>query len=427
MNILIIGSGGREHALAWKIKQSPLCDTLYCAPGNPGIASLAECLPIAVNEYDKLLEFALQNDIGLTVVGPEDPLADGIVDTFTQAGLKTFGPSGEAAQLEASKSFAKQMMERHNIPTAAYAEFDNAEAAEAYVHEQGAPIVIKADGLAAGKGVTVAQTVDEAVAAIREAMVDLAFGEAAGASVVIEECMFGEEASIFAFSDGEHLIPLASSQDHKPAYDNDKGPNTGGMGAYSPAPVVTPEYFEEVREKVLEACIQGMKKDGKPYKGVLYAGLMFTETGPRVVEFNCRFGDPETQVVLPRMKSDIVPLMLACCDGTLAEQSIEWEDRACVTVVMASGGYPKAYEKGKVITGIQDAESDETRIVFHAGTKLDNGNIVTNGGRVLTVTSYGQDIATAIDSAYKAVDCIDFEGAFYRSDIGKKALDRLSS
>jgi len=427
LNILVIGSGGREHALTWKIKQSPLCDTLYCAPGNPGMANLAECVPIAVNEYDKLLEFAQQNDIGLTVVGPEDPLAEGIVDIFTEAGLKAFGPSGGAAQLEASKAFAKKMMERHNIPTAEYGEFDTAEAAEAYVHEKGAPIVVKADGLAAGKGVTVAQTVDEAVAAIREVMLDHAFGEAAGARVVIEECMFGEEASIFALSDGKHLIPLASSQDHKPAYNGDKGPNTGGMGAYSPAPVVTPELFDEVREKVLDACIHGMRKDGNPYKGVLYAGLMMTETGPRVVEFNCRFGDPETQVVLPRMKSDILPLMIACCEGTLAEQELEWEDRACVTVVMASGGYPKAYEEGKVITGIDAAESDESRIVFHSGTKEENGDLVTNGGRVLTVTSYGQDIATAIDSAYKVVDCIDFEGAHFRTDIGKKALDRLSS
>ncbi|HIA48165.1 MAG TPA: phosphoribosylamine--glycine ligase [Candidatus Hydrogenedentes bacterium] len=426
MKILIIGSGGREHALTWKIAQSSLVEKIYCAPGNPGMTALAECVAINANEYDALLDFAKDNKIDLVVVGPEDPLADGIVDRFKEAGIKAFGPSAKAAQLEASKSFAKKMMQRHNIPTAAYAEFDNAADAEAYVREQGVPIVIKADGLAAGKGVTVAQTVNEAITAIREALVDHVFGDA-GARVIVEECMFGEEASIFALCDGEHLVALASSQDHKPAFDGDTGPNTGGMGAYSPAPVVTPELFDEIRETVLEACLQGMKADGAPYAGVLYAGLMVTETGPRVVEFNCRFGDPETQVVLPRMKSDIVPLMLACCDGTLADQELEWEDRECVTVVMASGGYPKSYEKGKTITGIAEAESDDTCMVFHAGTREEDGTIKTNGGRVLNVTAYGQDIATAIKSAYKGVEAIQFEDAFYRTDIGKKALDRLSS
>lgn len=426
MKVLIIGSGGREHALTWKIAQSPLVDKIFCAPGNPGMAAIAECVAIKANEYDALLDFAKDNDIGLVVVGPEDPLADGIVDRFQDIGIKAFGPNAKAAQLEASKSFAKQMMLRHNIPTAAYAEFDNAPDAEAYVRDQGAPIVIKADGLAAGKGVTVAQTVDEAVAAIQEAMVDRVFGDA-GTCVIVEECMVGEEASIFALCDGNHLVALASSQDHKPAFDGDTGPNTGGMGAYSPAPVVTPELFEEIRETVLEACLKGMKSDGIPYTGVLYAGLMMTETGPRVVEFNCRFGDPETQVVLPRMKSDIVPLMLACCDGTLADQELEWEDRECVTVVMASGGYPKSYEKGKTITGIADAESDDTCMVFHAGTIEEDGALKTNGGRVLTVTAYGKDIAAAIDSAYKGVHAIHFEGAFHRTDIGRKALDRLSS
>lgn len=424
MNVLVIGSGGREHALTWKIAQSPLVNQVYCAPGNPGMASIAECVDIGVNDFDALLSFAEEKEIGLTVVGPEDPLAGGIVDVFEAKGLRAFGPGKAAAQLEGSKAFAKQVMDRHGIPTASYAEFESADEAEVYVREQGAPIVVKADGLAAGKGVTVAQTVDEAIAAIQDAMVGNMFGDA-GARVVIEECMFGEEASIFALSDGEHIIPLASSQDHKPAYDGDRGPNTGGMGAYSPAPVITDKLFAGIRESVLEACIQGMKSDGIPYKGVLYAGLMITETGPRVVEFNCRFGDPETQVVLPRMKSDIVPLMLACCDGTLDEQELEWEDRECVTVVMASGGYPKSYEKGKVITGIDDAESTEQCFVFHAGTKEADGQLVTSGGRVLNVTAYGQTIKEAIDTAYSGVSKIQFDDAFYRSDIGKKALDRF--
>jgi phosphoribosylamine--glycine ligase len=425
VKVLVLGSGGREHALTWKIAQSPLVDSIFCAPGNPGMAKIAQCLPFSVNDFDALTNFAEENSIDLVVVGPEDPLADGIVDRFKSVGIRAFGPSANAAQLEASKAFAKEFMKRHNIPTAAYGEFDNAADAEAYVREQGAPIVIKADGLAAGKGVTVAQTVDEAVAAIKEIMIDQVFGDA-GARVIVEECMFGEEASIFALCDGDHLIALASSQDHKPAYDGDTGPNTGGMGAYSPAPVVTDALFDQIREEVLEACVQGMKADGNPYTGVLYAGLMMTETGPRVVEFNCRFGDPETQVVLPRMKSDIVPLMIACCDGTLADQELEWEDRECVTVVMASGGYPKAYEKGKVITGIEDAESDDTCMVFHAGTTEKDGALITNGGRVLNVTAYGQNIGSAIESAYKGVNAIHFDGAFTRSDIGKKALDRLS-
>lgn len=425
MNVLVIGSGGREHALTWKIAQSPLVDEIYCAPGNPGMAKIATIASLDVSDFDVVITFAKEKEIGLIVVGPEDPLANGIVDALETAGLKAFGPSKAAAQLEGSKAFAKAVMVRHGIPTATYAEFDNADAAEAYVREQGAPIVIKADGLAAGKGVTVAQTVDEAISAIREAMVDSVFGDA-GARVVIEECMFGEEASIFALSDGEHLIPLASSQDHKPAYDGDTGPNTGGMGAYSPAPVVTDKLFAQIRETVLEPCIHGMRNDGIPYKGVLYAGLMMTETGPRVVEFNCRFGDPETQVVLPRMKSDIVPLMLACCDGTLSEQALEWEDRECVTVVMASGGYPKAYDKGKVITGIEEAESAEECFVFHAGTKESDGQLVTSGGRVLNVTAYGQTIGEAIDAAYRGVSKIHFDGAFNRTDIGKKALDRLN-
>lgn len=426
MNVLVVGGGGREHALTWKISQSPLVEKVYCAPGNPGTAALGENVPIGVMDFGGLLEFAQKNDIGLTAIGPEDPLAGGIVDRFEAAGLKAFGPRADAAQLEGSKVFAKELMARNNIPTAAYAEFTDADAATAYVREQGAPIVVKADGLAAGKGVTVARDVDSAVAAIRAAMVDAAFG-AAGERLIVEEFLEGEEASIFAFSDGKTILPLATSQDHKPAYDGDEGPNTGGMGAYSPAPVVTPELFEEIEATVLRPCVEGMAQDGRPYTGLLYAGLMIGASGPKVVEFNCRFGDPETQVVLPRMQSDIMPYLLACVDGTLDGMTIDWDDGACVSVVMASGGYPGSYEKGKAISGIDSAESLDGVQVFHAGTKLDGGALVTNGGRVLNVTALGENIEAGIEKAYAAVERIAFDDAHYRSDIGRKALQRLQS
>lgn len=424
MKVLLIGSGGREHALAWKIAQSPLLEKLYCAPGNPGIAAAASCADIGVNDFEKLLGFAKDKGIDLTVVGPENPLSRGLVDCFAEAGLKVFGPSAAAAQLEASKGFAKRLMEGYGIPAASYGEFTDAAAAEAYIRKQGAPIVVKADGLAAGKGVTVAQTAEEAIAAVRAAMVDRAFGDA-GAKVVIEECLVGEEASILAFTDGTTVVPMVSSQDHKPVYDGDTGPNTGGMGAYSPAPVVTPELQRDIEKRILRACVEGMAKDGIPYKGVLYAGLMITKDGPEVVEFNCRFGDPETQVVLPRMESDLLPVLEACCDGTLAQQDVKWKTGACVSVVMASGGYPKAYEKGKAITGIAEAEVEEGVIVFHAGTKQTDGALVTHGGRVLNVTATGPDIASTLEKAYAGVKRIAFEGAHYRTDIGKKALARL--
>ncbi len=426
MKILVIGSGGREHALVWKIAQSPLVEHIYAAPGNPGMARYAECLDITANDIARLVAFAREKGVDLTVVGPEDPLAYGIVDRFTEAGLAAFGPSGVAAQLEGSKVFAKRFMERHNIPTAAYAEFDDAEAAIAYVRKQGAPIVIKADGLAAGKGVTVAHDVDTAVNAIREAMIECAFG-AAGAKVVVEECLIGEEASILAFCDGKTVVPMIASQDHKPLLDGDAGPNTGGMGAYSPAPLVTPDMMAEIQRRVLEPCVAGMAAEGMPYKGVLYAGLMITASGPRVVEFNCRFGDPETQVVLPQLQSDLVPIMQACCEGTLRETPVAWNDDACVTVVMASGGYPKAYEKGKLITGIDDAEREPGIKVFHAGTKQMPEGVVTNGGRVLNVTASGPDIAATIEKAYRAVHKIHFDGAQFRTDIGAKALARLTT
>lgn len=326
--------------------------------------------------------------------------------------------------MEGSKAFAKDLMRRYDIPTSDYAQFDTSQEAIAHVHEHGAPIVVKADGLAAGKGVTVAQTVDEAVDAIHEIMDERVFGEA-GARVIIEECLLGEEASIFAFSDGATILPLVASQDHKPALDGDLGPNTGGMGAYAPAPVITPSLYAEIEATVLQPCVDGLAKDGHPYTGLLYAGLMITDDGPKVIEFNCRFGDPETQVVLPLMASDIVPIMLACCDGTLAERTVETREGACVSVVMASGGYPKSYEKGKVITGIAEADADADLVVFHAGTQTSDEGLLTNGGRVLGVTALGTDIPSAIAKAYEGVAKIDFDGAQYRSDIGGRALERL--
>jgi phosphoribosylamine--glycine ligase len=426
MNVLVIGSGGREHALAWKLAQSPTVETVYCAPGNPGVARLAKgrCVNIGVKDFSGIVTFVEANEIGLTVVGPEDPLAAGIADLLSAKGHKVFGPSAAAAQLEASKAFAKQFMARHKIPTAEYGEFDNADAAIAYVREKGAPIVVKADGLAAGKGVTVALDVETAVQAIREAMVDQIFGDA-GARVVVEECLIGEEASILAFSDGTTVVPMASSQDHKAVYDGDQGPNTGGMGAYSPAPVVTAAMMRQIEDTVLKPTIAGMATEGIPYVGVLYAGLMITEAGPKVIEFNVRFGDPETQVVLPRMITDLAPVLIACCDGALDRIPIEYSDNPCVTVVMASGGYPKAYEKGKAITGIDDAETDPQVMVFHAGTKQDGDALLTNGGRVLNVTATADTLPKAIDKAYGAVKQIAFEQAHFRNDIGQKALKRL--
>jgi len=424
MNVLVIGGGGREHALVWKIAQSSHVKNVYCAPGNPGIGELATCVDLPVNDIEGLIVFAQNNAIDLTVVGPEDPLAAGIVDQFAQAGLKAFGPSAAAAQLEGSKAFAKAFMARHNIPTAAYAEFDSVSDAEEYVRKVGAPIVIKADGLTAGKGVTVAHDLDSAVKAVREAMVSKTFGEA-GTRLIIEEFLEGEEASILAFADGQRVIPMVASQDHKPAFDNDQGPNTGGMGAYSPAPVITPALQEEIVNTILAPCLDGMAHEGIPYKGILYAGLMITKNGPKVVEFNCRFGDPETQVVLPQMKGDLTPVLIACCDGTLDRVAIEWANRACVTVVMASGGYPRDYAKGKVITGIGEAQANPNVIVFHAGTRLKNGDLVTNGGRVLNVTATGPDIASTIARAYEAVGKICFEDAHFRNDIGRRALARL--
>lgn len=423
MRILIVGGGGREHALSWKIAQSPLVSKIYCAPGNPGIAAHAECVDTPVSNLEALLSFALLKRIDLTVVGPEDPLSRGIVDLFESKGLKVFGPSKAAAQLEASKAFAKRIMEKYAIPTAQHATFTDPDAAIAYIRKNGAPIVIKADGLAAGKGVTVAHTVDEAIAAVLAMMSQKVFGDA-GNQVVIEECLVGEEASILAFCDGRTVVPMVPSQDHKAVNDGDTGPNTGGMGAYAPAPVVPREMLPDITRTILQPCIEGMAKEGAPYRGVLYAGLMITRHGPKVIEFNCRFGDPETQVVLPLLISDLVPIMQACCDGKLAASTIDWSNDACVSVVMASGGYPGAFEKGLPITGIAKAEQDEAVKVFHAGTRRSGEQLVTNGGRVLNVTAIGPDIRRAIVGAYNAVSHIHFANAHYRSDIGKKALLR---
>jgi len=421
MKVLVVGGGGREHALVWKIAQSPKVSKIYCAPGNAGISEQAEIVPIKANDLKGLLEFALKEKIDLTVVGPEDPLTRGIVDLFESKGLTIFGSSQKAAEIEGSKAFAKDMMRRYHIPTASYGIFEDPKEAVAHIRRKGAPIVVKADGLAAGKGVIVCKTVQEAVQWVERIMVEKVFGEA-GNRVVIEECLVGEEASYIAFTDGKVILPMASSQDHKPVFDGDKGPNTGGMGAYSPAPVVTDRVHERIMEKILRPIIQGMGEEGRPYKGVLYAGLMIDNDHPKVLEFNARFGDPETQPVLMRMKGDIIPVLEACIDGSLSRCKIEWDGRASVCVVMASSGYPGDYEKGRVIKGLQEVSRMKDIFVFHAGTALKEGEMVTNGGRVLGVTGLGEDIPRAIERTYEAVKKISWDGVHYRTDIGEKAL-----
>ncbi len=423
MKILVVGGGGREHALVWKIVQSPLVETVYCAPGNPGIAELAECVHIAADDIDALFDFAKAEQVDLTVVGPEVPLTLGIVDRFQAGGLEIFGPSQAAARIEGSKSFSKDLMAKYGIPTAAYRSFSERDAAVDYICAQGAPIVVKANGLAAGKGVVVATTVEQAVAAVDDIMIQAIFGEA-GSSVVIEEFMAGEEASFFAFTDGRNILPLASSQDHKPAFDNDAGPNTGGMGAYSPAPVVTDSLAAKIVETIVRPTIDGMAEEGSPYVGILYVGLMIADGKPRVVEFNARFGDPEAQPLLVRMKSDVVPVLQACARGDLSGASLEWHDKAAVCVVMASGGYPAAYETGFEIFGLDDAGGMQDVVVFHAGTRFDEGKVVNSGGRVLGVTGLGATVAEAIARAYQGVAKIHWQGAHFRTDIGRKALYR---
>lgn len=420
MKVLVIGSGGREHALVWKISQSPKVDKVYCAPGNAGIAQQAECVAIKADDLDGLLAFAQQNQIDLTVVGPEVPLTMGIVDKFQEQGLKIFGPSGKAAEIEGSKTFAKDLMAKYNIPTAKYGAFTDAAEAKAFLDTVGLPCVVKADGLAAGKGVLICETKAEAEEAIADILVDNKFGSA-GSRVVVEEFLTGQEVSMLAFTDGRTVVPMVSSQDHKRIWDGDKGLNTGGMGAYSPAPVYTAEIHEIVVPQVLEATVKAMEAEGRSFSGILYAGLMLTADGPKVLEFNARFGDPETQAVLPRLKSDLVDIFLAIIDGRLNEMDIQWHEEAAVCVVMASGGYPETSEKGQVITGLAEAAATGA-IVFHAGTKETDGNIVTNGGRVLGISALGNDIARAIANAYRGVEQIKFENMQYRTDIGKKAF-----
>ncbi|MBR1694543.1 MAG: phosphoribosylamine--glycine ligase [Selenomonas sp.] len=423
MNILVIGSGGREHTLAWKLAQSPKADKIYALPGNPGMADVAMCVEgIAITDNASIVDFVQKHAIGLVVVGPEVPLTNGLVDAVTAAGIKAFGPTQAAAQIEGSKSFSKDLMKKYGIPTAKYEVFTEADVAREYIRKEGAPIVIKADGLAAGKGVIVAMTEDEALQAVADIMEDKEFGNA-GSRVVIEEFMEGEEASLLCFTDGKTICPMISSQDHKRAYDGDKGPNTGGMGTYAPAPVMTDKMVQETYDKILVPTIKAMEQEGKPYKGCLYAGLMITADGPKVVEFNARFGDPETQVVLPLLNSDLVEIMLACADGNLAEVQIDWSNDAAVCVVMAAGGYPKSYRKGDAITGLDEAKAAGA-LVFHAGTAHKDGNIVTDGGRVLGVVAKAGDVRSAVAKAYAGVEKISFKDAFYRKDIAHRALER---
>lgn len=419
MNILVIGSGGREHALYWKLSESPQTEQIYAIPGNPGMGASAA---IALDDHAAILRFVKEHEIGLVVVGPEVPLMNGLVDELEAAGIRAFGPHANAAEIEGSKSFAKDLMKKYGIPTARYEVFTAAEPARAYIRQEGAPIVVKADGLAAGKGVIVAMTEQEALDAVDAIMEDHSFGDA-GARVVIEEFMEGEEASLLAFTDGTTIRPMISAQDHKRAYDGDRGPNTGGMGTYAPAPVMTPEMTERAVEEILKPTIAAMAKEGRTYRGCLYLGLMVTADGPKVVEFNARFGDPETQVVLPLLDSDLVAIMCACADGTLADVPIRWKDGAAVCVVLASGGYPGHYDKGQEIHGLADAEAMGA-LVFHAGTAMKDGKLVTNGGRVLGVVGRGADISSAVDAAYAAAAKISFKDAYYRKDIAHRALER---
>lgn len=425
MRILLIGGGGREHALAWKLAQSTKVEKIFAAPGNPGIGLLnkCECIALDTDNLEGVADYAEEQSIDLTVVGPEAPLVAGLADVFKRRGLPVFGPSKAAAQLEGSKAFSKELMAKYNIPTAFFKVCEDIETAKAYVEEKGAPIVVKADGLAAGKGVVVAMTKEEALEAIDEMMADHRFGNA-GARLVLEEYMEGEEASLLAFTDGKTVVPMIAAQDHKRIFDGDEGPNTGGMGTYAPAPVMTDVLRLKATEKVLKPVVAAMAAEGMPYSGCLYAGLMIKGDTVKVVEFNCRFGDPETQVVLPLLEGDLAEIMLGCATGTLDQVEVAWSDKAAVCVVMASGGYPGDYEKGKEITGLADADALNNVVVFHAGTKEADGKIVTSGGRVLGVTAVGPNIKGAHDLAYEAVEKIHFDKAFCRKDIAWRALKR---
>lgn len=422
MNILLIGSGGREHALAWAISASPLCDRLFIAPGNPGTTECGENVVLDIADHEAIANFCKLQRIGLVVVGPEGPLVDGIVDDLEAAGIKTFGPSKAAAQLEGSKAFTKELCAEFGIPTAAFARFDDPDAARAYVAQHGAPLVIKADGLAAGKGVVMAETVAQANDAI--AMMFSGGLGTAGEEIVIEEWMIGEEASFFALCDGLHALPLASAQDHKRVGDGDTGPNTGGMGAYSPAPVMTKAMEARVMAEIVQPTLAGMARRGSPFKGVLFAGLMITADGPKLIEYNVRFGDPECEVLMPRLKSDLVPALLAARDGVLNAVDLRWSDDVALTVVMAAKGYPGTPEKGSVIKGIEKAAAEKDVLVFHAGTQAKDGEIVANGGRVLNVVALGKSVSEAQAKAYAAVDLIDWPGGFCRRDIGWQAVKR---
>ena len=426
MKVLVVGGGGREHALVWKIAQSPRVKKIFCAPGNAGIAKLANCVPIGAAEIDKLLAFARDEKIDLTVVGPEDPLSKGIVDQFEAAGMRVFGASQKAARIESSKSFAKAIMEKYGIPTAKGQTFTRLAQAQAYVKKMGAPLVVKADGLAAGKGVIVCSTEKMALDALKQIMVDREFGEA-GDQVVVEECLVGEEASFLAFTDGKTVLPLPSSQDHKPVFDDDKGLNTGGMGAYSPAPVVDGYLHQRIMNEVMIPMVKGMAAEGCPYKGVLYAGLMIDRDTIKVLEFNGRFGDPEAQPLLIRLQNDIIPVIEAIIDERLDTCRLEIDPRASVCVVMASGGYPGKYKKGLEITGIDAANRMRDVVVFHAGTRLEGKQVLSDGGRVLGVTALGDTVELAIKKAYQAVAKINWKDVHYRTDIGKKALVRMQA
>ena len=420
MNVLIIGGGGREHALAWTLSASPLLDTLYCAPGNAGIAEIAQLIPLNVDDQEAVAAFCRANDVGLVVVGPEVPLVAGLADTLTAAGIKCFGPSAAAARLEGSKGFTKDLCRAIGIPTAAYACFDSAEDAKAYAAQLPVPVVVKADGLAAGKGVVIARTHAEASSAI-----DAMFAGSEGAEVVIEEFLSGEEASFFVLVDGKHALALATAQDHKRVGDGDEGPNTGGMGAYSPAPVMTPEMVERTMTEIIRPTVAEMERRGTPFKGVLFTGLMITTEGPKLIEYNVRFGDPEAQVLMARLKSDLLPALLAAVDGVLGNFDLRWHDEAALTVVLAANGYPGTPEKGTDIKNLEEAGKVEGVTIFHAGTaRNEKGQLIANGGRVLNVTAVGRDVAEAKNRAYEAVSLIDWPGGFCRSDIGWRALER---
>ncbi len=423
MRVLVVGSGGREHALCWAIAKSPKCKKLYCAPGNAGIAKVAECVDIGADDIDDLVCFAIENDIDFVVVGPEAPLVAGLVDQLMKSGIKAFGPSAQAAKIEGSKGFMKDLCAKYNIPSGYYDRFDEPDAAKEYILRKRAPIVVKADGLAAGKGVILCRNENEAYAAIDHIMAERAFGEA-GDEVVIEEFLRGEEASFFALVDGEHALPLLSAQDHKSAHDGGEGPNTGGMGAYSPAPVITGKMAKTIMNTIILPTVEAMAAEGVPYKGVLYAGLMITNDGPKVLEFNARFGDPETQPLILQLKSDLLEALLACAEGRLDKLKLKWRDEAALTVVMAANGYPGYYEKGAQIKGLEKAEELDNVVVFHAGTVADGPNVFANGGRVLGVTALGKTVADAQKLAYQAVDLIDWPEGFCRRDIGWRTIKR---